>query len=77
MVASNHHQAIEKPAPGIRIAAWSTDSIAEAIEWADPSGKAFLMGVQWQPERMDNLSPFSMPLMKAFIRAAYEYRSHK
>jgi len=77
MVASNHHQAIEKPAPGIRIVAWSPDSIAEAIEWADPSGKAFLMAVQWHPERMDVQSPMSMPLVNAFIKAAHEYRSHK
>jgi putative glutamine amidotransferase len=77
LVASNHHQAIEKPAPGIRIAAWSSDSIAEAIEWADPSGKPFLMAVQWHPERMNTQSPMSMPLVKAFIRAAYTYRSHK
>ncbi|MFA5974515.1 MAG: gamma-glutamyl-gamma-aminobutyrate hydrolase family protein [Lentimicrobiaceae bacterium] len=70
MVASNHHQAIEKAAPGIRIAAWSADSIAEAIEWADPAGKPFLMAVQWHPERMDTKSPLSMPLMKAFLEAA-------
>ena len=70
MVTTNHHQAIEKPAPGLRIVACSTDSIAEAIEWKNPSGKPFLMAVQWHPERMDTQNPFSMPLIKAFLDTA-------
>jgi putative glutamine amidotransferase len=73
MVTTNHHQAIEKAAPGIRITAWSADSIAEAMEWAEPDGKAFLMAVQWHPERMDTISPLSMPLIKAFLQAARTY----
>ncbi len=77
MVTTNHHQAIEKPAPGIRIVAWSADSIAEAMEWANPEGKPFLMAVQWHPERMDTESPLSMPLMFAFLKAATEYKTHK
>ncbi len=77
MVTTNHHQAIEKPAPGILISARSTDSIPEAIEWAEPDGKAFFMAVQWHPERMDSISPFSMPLMNAFLQAAKSYREQK
>jgi putative glutamine amidotransferase len=69
-VTSNHHQAIEKVATGLKIVAWTADSIAEAIEWSDPAGKPFLMAVQWHPERMDANSPLSMPLMKAFLAAA-------
>lgn len=74
MVTTNHHQAIEKPAPGVRIVAFSNDSIAEAMEWAEPAGKPFLMAVQWHPERMDSKSPFSMPLLNAFLYAANEFR---
>jgi putative glutamine amidotransferase len=77
MVTTNHHQAVEKPAAGLRVAAWSSDSIAEAIEWETPSEKPFLMAVQWHPERMDTLSPFSMPLMKAFLKAASAYQEQK
>lgn len=77
MVTTNHHQAIEKPAPGIRIVAWSADSIAEAMEWADPTAKPFLMTVQWHPERMNAESPLSMPLMHTFLKAATEYNVHK
>ena len=74
-VTSNHHQAIEKPAPGLRISAWSNDSIAEAIEWANPADKPFFMAVQWHPERMEANNPLSMPLMKAFLKAANEYKN--
>lgn len=77
MVTTNHHQAIEKPAPDIRIAAWSADSIAEAIEWSEPDGKPFMMAVQWHPERMDTESPLSMPLMNAFLKAAHEFRKQQ
>jgi putative glutamine amidotransferase len=77
MVTTNHHQAIEKPATGIRISAWSADSIPEAIEWAEPDGKPFFMAVQWHPERMDTQSPFSMPLMHSFLQAASTYKKNK
>jgi putative glutamine amidotransferase len=77
MVTSNHHQAIEKLAPGLRITAWSNDSIPEAIEWGDPSDKPFFIAVQWHPERMDSENPLSMPLMNAFIKAAKINRSRE
>jgi len=76
-VTSNHHQAIEKAAPGIKIVAWTVDSIAEAIERLNPDGKPFLMAVQWHPERMDANSPLSMPLMKAFLDAAGTFGKQK
>jgi putative glutamine amidotransferase len=76
-VTTNHHQAIEKPAPGIRITAWSADSIPEAMEWADPEKKSFFMAVQWHPERMDTKNPLSMPLMNAFLQASEAGRNQK
>lgn len=77
MVTSSHHQAIEKTAPGLRIVARSNDSIIESVEWADPSGKSFLMAVQWHPERMDVSSPFSLPLVKDFLKAAGIYKNSR
>jgi putative glutamine amidotransferase len=77
MVTTNHHQAIEKPAPGIRIAAWSADGIAEAIEWTDQGKKPFFIAVQWHPERMDASNPLSKPLMNAFLEAAQSFRKLK
>jgi putative glutamine amidotransferase len=77
MVTSNHHQAIEKLAPGLRITAWSNDSIPEAIEWAEPDAKPFFIAVQWHPERMDVQNPLSMPLMDSFLKAAGVFRRTK
>ncbi len=74
LVTTNHHQAVDKPAPGMRIVAWSADSIAEAMEWESPELKPFLITVQWHPERMNAKSPLSMPLVNAFLEAANAYR---
>jgi putative glutamine amidotransferase len=49
---SAHHQSIYKPGDGLKINALSDDNIVEGIEWADPVGKPFFLGVQWHPERM-------------------------
>ncbi|MCF0159738.1 MAG: membrane dipeptidase [Bacteroidaceae bacterium] len=46
-VNSRHHQAVKKLAPGLKITAWSTDSIPEAVE-AYPAKS--IMAVQWHPE---------------------------
>ena len=68
-VTTNHHQAVEKIAPGLRAVAWSPDSIIEAIEYENPSKKPFLQAVQWHPERMASGSALSDPLMKAFLKS--------
>ena len=48
MVNSFHHQAIKAPAPGLKIAAASSDGIIEAFEM--DGGR--IIGVQWHPEMM-------------------------
>ena len=69
-VTSNHHQAVEKLAPGFRAVAWSPDSIIEAIEYSNPGQKPFLQAVQWHPERMLPGNRLSDPIMKAFLKNA-------
>ena len=68
-VNTNHHQAIATPGKGLKISARSDDGLPEAIEWADPKDKGYLMAVQWHPERMEKDNPLSDPLARAFLQA--------
>ena len=43
-----HHQAVDRPAPGLRIAAWAPDGTIEGVE--APEGA--IIGIQWHPELM-------------------------
>ncbi|MDP4289965.1 MAG: gamma-glutamyl-gamma-aminobutyrate hydrolase family protein [Bacteroidota bacterium] len=74
MVTSNHHQAVKTLAAPFKAAAYANDSIIESFQWVKPKGKSFLIAVQWHPERMDSLSPLSMPIVRRFIREAYRYK---
>ncbi len=49
---SDHHQCVNEPAKGLRVNALSADGIIEGYEWENKTGKPFLLGVQWHPERM-------------------------
>jgi putative glutamine amidotransferase len=73
-VNTYHHQAVEKPGNGLRVAATSDDGIPEALEWEDPAGRPFVLLVQWHPERMgDTESPFARNIIECFaaeVRAA-------
>lgn len=69
-VTSNHHQGIEVLGEGLKISAYSTDSLPEAIEWEERGDKGFLMAVQWHPERMDTLHLLSAPIAKEFLKEA-------
>ncbi len=53
-VNSAHHQAVDQPGNGLRIAARSADGLIEALEWAEPDDHPYCMLVQWHPERMRN-----------------------
>jgi putative glutamine amidotransferase len=74
-VTSNHHQAVLTLGEGLRKNAQAPDSIIEAIEWKDTSGKSFMVGVQWHPERMDMSNPFSGRLLQKFLTEAKKYAS--
>jgi putative glutamine amidotransferase len=49
-VNSVHHQAIARPAPGLRVTARSSDGIVEGAEWEGDDWWA--VGVQWHPEEL-------------------------
>ena len=72
-VNSAHHQGIDRVGAGLVITAWSEEGVPEAIEWADPSGKPFFLGVQWHPERLEQALPgdvFTQHIRSAFLEAA-------
>ncbi|HUI64482.1 MAG TPA: gamma-glutamyl-gamma-aminobutyrate hydrolase family protein [Bacteroidota bacterium] len=64
-----HHQAVDKVGRGLRASARAEDGIIEALEWADPTGKSYVMLVQWHPERFEDLSsPFARNLVERLAR---------
>jgi putative glutamine amidotransferase len=63
---SLHHQAIQQPAPGLRVLAHAPDGIVEAVEY---TGHPFGLGVQWHPEWMPDSLPMQA-LFRAFTSAA-------
>lgn len=70
-VNSAHHQALGNIAEDLKVTAVSHDGVAECIEWKDATGKPFLLGVQWHPERFtDELSnsPFSKNIRDYFFK---------
>jgi len=71
-INSFHHQAIREPAPGLAVTARAEDGVIEAVE--DPA-RAWVLGVQWHPERQEPMAPADDPdrlLLAAFGDAVRE-----
>lgn len=66
LVNSQHHQAVDRVAPGFTLAALSEDGIVEAIE---KPGARFCLGVQWHPEWLSDADPAMQGLFDAFVNA--------
>lgn len=66
LVNSQHHQAVDRVAPGFTLAALSEDGIVEAIEKPDAR---FCLGVQWHPEWLSDADPAMQGLFDAFANA--------
>lgn len=66
LVNSQHHQAVDRVAPGFTLAALSEDGIVEAIEKPDAR---FCLGVQWHPEWLSDADPAQQGLFGAFVEA--------
>lgn len=74
-VNSAHHQAIDPNAIGdnLMVNAYDDDEerIIEGLEFKDKTDKAFMLCVQWHPERMKDKenNPFSHNIKKEFLAA--------
>jgi putative glutamine amidotransferase len=69
LVNSSHHQAVARVGDQLHVAAISPlDGTVEAVEGSEPG--AFVLGVQWHPERTCDSSPLSRELFRAFVEAA-------
>ena len=70
-VNSAHHQVVSPDALGnnLMVSAWSEDSSIEALEFRNKTGKAFMLCVQWHPERMmdKEQNPLSAKIRARFI----------
>ncbi|NQT54426.1 gamma-glutamyl-gamma-aminobutyrate hydrolase family protein [bacterium] len=62
---SSHHQAVDSVAPAVRVVARADDGIVEALEG---TGDAFLVAVQWHPERLLERPPH-LALFQALVAA--------
>ncbi len=77
IVNSAHHQALGKISNDLKVTSLSPDGIAESAEWKNADGKAFLLCVQWHPERLaqqQSGNPFTTAIREQFLKAAKEFK---
>jgi putative glutamine amidotransferase len=65
-VNSMHHQAVERVGGGLAATARAPDGLVEAVE----ATNAWVVGVQWHPERMVDEHPEQLLLFEALVSAA-------
>ena len=70
-VNSSHHQALDRIGSGLRVSAIShADGVVEAVEGSGEEGSpAFVLGVQWHPERSMAISATSRSIFRALLAA--------
>lgn len=80
IVNSAHHQALDKIADDLKVTSLSPDGIAESTEWKNAEGKAFLLCVQWHPERLAQQqpnNPFTLTIREQFLKAVKEFKTKR
>lgn len=68
-VNSLHHQGIKHVGKGLRVVAWATDGLPEALEAVRNS---WVFGVQWHPEALMSTDPRQADIFQNFINYASE-----
>jgi putative glutamine amidotransferase len=69
---SYHHQVIDELGRGLRVTARADDGAIEGVELAD--SPAWLVAVQWHPERTADVDPAQQALFDELVRQAGAYR---
>ena len=77
VVNTNHHQAVDVLGKDLIVCAKSSDGLIEAIEWGNPEGKSFFIGVQWHPERLDSTNSLSWNIGKRFMKESQIYQQSR
>lgn len=71
LINSAHHQAVDPEDIGknLMVNALADDGTIEGLEFSDKTNKAFMLCVQWHPERMKQkeTNPFSQKLKERFL----------
>jgi putative glutamine amidotransferase len=73
-VNSSHHQSVRRPGRGLRVAAKAPDGVIEALEWT--GSPAWVLGVQWHPERMPK-DPLAQKLFRRLVFEAAIARNQR
>jgi putative glutamine amidotransferase len=74
-VNSVHHQAIDRPAPGLRITATAPDGVIEGVE-TPLDDVWWVLGVQWHPEEfVGDPAAVDRGLFRALAAAARKYQA--
>lgn len=80
IINSAHHQALGKVAEELITTGYSPDGIPESVERKYPKNHAFLLCVQWHPERLAQEqpnNPFTKNIRTAFLQAANDFKKQK
>jgi putative glutamine amidotransferase len=73
-INSAHHQSADLIGKGLVVNCYSPDGVVEGIERKKNDGKAYLMLVQWHPERMtDQEDPFTKKIKESFLNEARKH----
>jgi len=76
-VNSAHHQVIDRTGEELHVSCYSGDGVPEAMEWNDHPERAFMLCVQWHPERMFRFnldgSPGALNIRNRFIDEVKKY----
>ncbi len=67
---SYHHQALDQLGTGLHVSARSDDGVIEAVEFAGADQRAWMLAIQWHPERTASTDPAHQAFFDELVRQA-------